>query len=480
MHASIYLEKSPPPSAKAIGPKKPFQLAPISQNKVPPVRKNPSGMTNNRKEVKSRGISKDFSSESEDKTTDNSNMFLYIDLHGHASKKGVFMYGNHMANSAEAIECMLLPRLMSMNCHHFHFDACNFSERNMYHKGKRDGLSKEGSGRVSVYKMTGLIKSYTLECNYNTGKCIGRALGPSILDLTGSNPLSRLANSDYRSLQGLRNAIRLEIDKSFAKSSHSTSSGSSGGGGGKASGGRKTKVIKRSGLLNPPPTLEISKENKAYCNLQNWETRASVSLVMSRGGNRMNLLKNQRKVFGGGAKATSSASTSTPGSNPGPAFGKKVTMVKGVAKETHPQIPPKRKKIAGGSTKLEKEETLPISLSSASSLPNFFPTASAGEPLFLPPTTKSSDCSKDDNHPKPSCSHEKPPFLQKLKKTHTFTVLPSTSANTATSVSGASKVPGTGKRLQKVATASPLKMKRSLKTEPNIKRKKCRVKTVWH
>lgn len=128
------LEKSPPPSAKTIGPKKPFQLAPINQNKVPPVRKNPSGMSNNRKEVKSRGISKDFSSESEEKTTDNSNMFLYIDLHGHASKKGVFMYGNHMANSAEAIECMLLPRLMSMNCHHFHFDACNFSERNMYHK----------------------------------------------------------------------------------------------------------------------------------------------------------------------------------------------------------------------------------------------------------------------------------------------------------------------------------------------------------
>lgn len=66
--------------------------------------------------------------------SDNSNMFLYIDLHGHASKKGIFMYGNHLPNTAEAVECMLLPRLMSMNCHHFHFDACVFSERNMYHK----------------------------------------------------------------------------------------------------------------------------------------------------------------------------------------------------------------------------------------------------------------------------------------------------------------------------------------------------------
>lgn len=65
---------------------------------------------------------------------DDSNIFVYIDLHGHASKKGIFMYGNFMPNAVEAVECMLLPRLMSMNCHHFHFDACVFTERNMYHK----------------------------------------------------------------------------------------------------------------------------------------------------------------------------------------------------------------------------------------------------------------------------------------------------------------------------------------------------------
>ena len=48
---------------------------------------------------------------------------------------------------------------------------------------------------------------------------IGRALGVSILDLTNSNPpaLSRLANSEFRTLQGLRNALRLDIEKSFNK-----------------------------------------------------------------------------------------------------------------------------------------------------------------------------------------------------------------------------------------------------------------------
>lgn len=44
------------------------------------------------------------------------------------------MYGNHLSNIMEAVEVMLLPKLMSLNSHHFHFDFCNFSERNMYLK----------------------------------------------------------------------------------------------------------------------------------------------------------------------------------------------------------------------------------------------------------------------------------------------------------------------------------------------------------
>lgn len=213
-----------------------------------------NSLTGSQKKAPAHFYNKNISAEFQDAndnmliSDDNSNMFLYIDLHGHASKKGVFMYGNHLPNSNEAVECMLLPRLMSMNSHHFHFDACNFSERNMYLKGKRDGLSKEGSGRVAIYKAIGLIKSYTLESNYNTGKIVnvlppkgkdvtvkstpktppkyspsifeevGRALGPSILDLTSSNPISRLGNSDFRTLQGLRNSLKTEIDRSFSRS----------------------------------------------------------------------------------------------------------------------------------------------------------------------------------------------------------------------------------------------------------------------
>ena len=40
-------------------------------------------------------------------------------------------------------------------------------------KDKKDGLSREGSGRVSIMKATNeLPNCYTLECNYASGKRI--------------------------------------------------------------------------------------------------------------------------------------------------------------------------------------------------------------------------------------------------------------------------------------------------------------------
>ncbi|XP_052740659.1 cytosolic carboxypeptidase-like protein 5 isoform X2 [Bicyclus anynana] len=188
-----------------------------------------------------------------------SGLYLYIDLHGHASKKGIFMYGNHFEELESCVECMLLPRIMSLNNLHFHFSSCNFTERNMYLKDRRDGMSREGSGRVAVLKATGLVRSYTLECNYNTGRLVnvlpptaregpgavppatplppkytphifeevrhcraknvegfeeidpaqvGRSLGSSILDLTGQHPNSRIPCSEHRNLSAVREWLR--------------------------------------------------------------------------------------------------------------------------------------------------------------------------------------------------------------------------------------------------------------------------------
>ena len=66
---------------------------------------------------------------------------MYVDLHGHASKRGCFIYGNNLSD-AKQLENILYPRLIAFNSVHFDFAGCCFTERNMYAKDKNDGLSK--------------------------------------------------------------------------------------------------------------------------------------------------------------------------------------------------------------------------------------------------------------------------------------------------------------------------------------------------
>ncbi|KAJ8355491.1 hypothetical protein SKAU_G00182850 [Synaphobranchus kaupii] len=166
-----------------------------------------------------------------------SGVAFYVDLHGHASKRGCFMYGNNLWEENEQVENLLYPKLISVNSAHFDFMGCNFSEKNMYAKDKRDGQSKEGSGRVAIHKAIGLIHSYTLECNYNTGRSVntippachdngratpppppafppkytpeiyeqvGRAVAVAALDMAECNPWPRLILSEHSSLSNAR------------------------------------------------------------------------------------------------------------------------------------------------------------------------------------------------------------------------------------------------------------------------------------
>uniref|UniRef100_A0A8C5HY36 Cytosolic carboxypeptidase-like protein 5 n=1 Tax=Gouania willdenowi TaxID=441366 RepID=A0A8C5HY36_GOUWI len=161
----------------------------------------------------------------------------YVDLHGHASKRGCFMYGNNLPDESQQVENMLYPKLIAVNSAHFDFIGCNFTEKNMYARDKRDGQSKEGSGRVAIHKAIGLLHSYTLECNYNTGKTmnsippachdngratppppssfppkytpeifeqVGRAVAISALDMAERNPWPRLVLSEHNCLTNLR------------------------------------------------------------------------------------------------------------------------------------------------------------------------------------------------------------------------------------------------------------------------------------
>lgn len=79
---------------------------------------------------------------------------------------------------------MLFAKLVSLNCLNFDFAECSFAEKLMSVKDKGCGLSREGSGRVALYKATGLVMCYTLECNFQTGRRINH-LTPKINLETG-------------------------------------------------------------------------------------------------------------------------------------------------------------------------------------------------------------------------------------------------------------------------------------------------------
>jgi hypothetical protein len=178
-----------------------------------------------------------------------------MDLHGHAGRKGCFIYGNSIDNELYQIENVLFTRLIAFNSQHFDFDGCNFTVRNMYMKDKREGLSKEGSGRVAMFKTLGLIHSYTLECCYATGKVmnqiapaqntgflnflsnkvptgmisppmhsdlppkflpehymdVGKAVAIAALDIIEANQHSRIPNTSFGSLEAVRNWVKFYI-----------------------------------------------------------------------------------------------------------------------------------------------------------------------------------------------------------------------------------------------------------------------------
>lgn len=171
---------------------------------------------------------------------------VFIDLHGHVNKMGTFLYGNALKGVAQ-IENVLFAKLISLNSLNFDFADCNFTESNMVVKDRIDGLSREGSSRVAMYKATSLPNCYTIEasfqgskklnflsCKFNKTKKgieselpvtnpysklyegkpavyvpeiledMGRTICNSLLDLTDDNPVSRIPNTNYKTLEGLK------------------------------------------------------------------------------------------------------------------------------------------------------------------------------------------------------------------------------------------------------------------------------------
>lgn len=99
---------------------------------------------------------------------------------------------------------MLFAKLIAMNSLNFDFAESSFSEKLMSVKDRGCGLSREGSGRVGIYKATGLVMCYTLECNFQTGKRVNH-LTPKIIAETGEvepeTPITDHASRHYNHSQ---------------------------------------------------------------------------------------------------------------------------------------------------------------------------------------------------------------------------------------------------------------------------------------
>ena len=163
------------------------------------------------------------------------------------------MFGNSLTGDAH-LKNTLFPRLVSLNSINFDYSECCFADKLMNCKDKKDGLSREGCGRVALYKATQNPMCYTLECNYASGKLkntitpkiikstgqvepetdpvtdstsaiyadkslaappytieifedVGRAFCIALLDQLEKNPVSRIPSTTFKNLEGVKNEV---------------------------------------------------------------------------------------------------------------------------------------------------------------------------------------------------------------------------------------------------------------------------------
>ncbi len=89
---------------------------------------------------------------------------FYFDLHAHNAKKGCFIYGNAINDFVEQVESQVFCKLFATNHKGFEYNYCNFSQKHMNAKDTNEDMTKEGCGRVVMYRLANIIHSYSLEC----------------------------------------------------------------------------------------------------------------------------------------------------------------------------------------------------------------------------------------------------------------------------------------------------------------------------
>lgn len=92
--------------------------------------------------------------------TQETEVVLVCDMHGHSRKKNIFMYG---CSSKNSVKEQVFPKLLESNSDIFSFSDCEFGMQK----------SKESTARIVIYKEFGIVNSYTIEssfCGADMGK----------------------------------------------------------------------------------------------------------------------------------------------------------------------------------------------------------------------------------------------------------------------------------------------------------------------
>eukprot|EP00438_Fugacium_kawagutii_P027969 Skav216359 [mRNA] locus=scaffold3700:22582:27761:+ [translate_table: standard] len=129
-----------------------------------------------------------------------SRLLFYLDLHGHASKRGCFLFANRMAGPGQGWNSGY-ARVFQLNSPHFDMEQCEFGDD--FEKEFREGIGKHGSGRVAIHRDCRLCNAYTLECNYNRGRMSRPIACPKGL-IGADSPAAEVFGEDSRGVSDSR------------------------------------------------------------------------------------------------------------------------------------------------------------------------------------------------------------------------------------------------------------------------------------
>mmetsp|Transcript_18907 Transcript_18907/g.62144 ORF Transcript_18907/g.62144 Transcript_18907/m.62144 type:complete len:711 (-) Transcript_18907:2680-4812(-) len=151
---------------------------------------------------------------------------MYCDLHGHSRKKNVFIYGcDNKARGSQHLRLRerIFPRLLWQNSECFSFTDCSFKVQRC----------KEATGRVVVRREFDILNSFTLECSFagtNFGAKAGQHMKVEDLERMGAvlcSTLLDLWDPDQSAVEAIHKELLLlypEDDKDLDSSGEDSSS----------------------------------------------------------------------------------------------------------------------------------------------------------------------------------------------------------------------------------------------------------------